>query len=728
MAASYSGSPEPRPASAADKNGQGAEGQGQGQKKKRWRGKRGKGKKGSKQEGVESGHSDPQVQSQQIASTDQQEASKSPKAPKSPKPPKSPKALKSPMSKGQQNRPPKKTKQGENEMKDEKHSQQPVANGGGQREGEAGKPAEAKRRRGRPPKKVRAQNVADESRQGTSGGRGQGEAKPVFQRVFSKAEDKTVSRPGEGGQGQQKSKKPSRRQFQPHWEPHLWKHALAKGAVISGQLRINPKRYTECYVASPEPGRPDILIREVANRNRAMNGDQVVVDVLAESEWIVLDDGVEAYIKNRGLVLKGDIFVDQDDSLANGVAALQVADDDDDRDVVVEDDQGGEANGVAQPNEATIKPRDGRKSSRKEPVYSLKSVKSLPCWQRFVQQTGRVVAIIEEVCSRTTAGHLQVFADQNPNFALFKPLDSKFPRMKIARADCPADFFARPQDYEKNLFSATMIKWTEVPHALGKLNVLLGDEGDVDVRTNAILVEQSISDEDFGEAILSSLPAVPFAIPEEEIAIRRDFRRTCVFTIDPATARDLDDALSVEDLGCGKFRVGVHIADVSYFVREGSPLDKEASSRATSVYLIQKVVPMLPRRLCEDLCSLNPDRERLTFSVEWTLNEEGEIEDEWFGRSVIKSCCKLAYEHAQDMLDSPTKEEWTEDELPPVSAPWTWKYLSKKVNMLQKLALTLRKKREDNGALRLDQPKLSFRLDKESGMPNSYHLYEHRHR
>lgn len=121
------------------------------------------------------------------------------------------------------------------------------------------------------------------------------------------------------------------------------------------------------------------------------------------------------------------------------------------------------------------------------------------------------------------------------------------------------------------------------------------------------------------------MPATPWTIPAEEFTYRRDLRSTCVFTIDPASARDLDDALHVTELGDGLYEVGVHIADVSYFVREDTLVDKYASERTTSVYLVQRVIPMLPRLLCEHLCSLNPATDRLTFSVVWKINSDGDV-------------------------------------------------------------------------------------------------------
>ena len=244
--------------------------------------------------------------------------------------------------------------------------------------------------------------------------------------------------------------------------------------------------------------------------------------------------------------------------------------------------------------------------------------------------------------------------------------------------------------------------------------------------TIGILLENEIKTDDFTQAVNNCLPALPFVISPQEIASRKDFRNECIFTIDPLTARDLDDAVSIEILDDTRYKVGVHIADVSYFVPELTPLDKEAQERATSVYLVQQVVPMLPRPLCENLCSLNPGTDRLAFSVEWIMTQKGDILEEWFGKSVINSAVKLAYEHAQDMLESPQRT-WKPEELPEIRPPWTSGSISEKVNLLQSIAVNLRQKREASGALRLDQPKLSFRLDKESGFPQGFKMYEHRH-
>ena len=165
---------------------------------------------------------------------------------------------------------------------------------------------------------------------------------------------------------------------------------------------------------------------------------------------------------------------------------------------------------------------------------------------------------------------------------------------------------------------------------VGRLREFEGRIGDIASETAALLLEWSVDERPFSAAVRDCLPATPWRIPPAELARRRDLRHLRICSIDPPTARDLDDALHctrhVDGSGrCTGYEVGVHIADVSHFVRPGSALDHEAARRSTSVYLVQKVIPMLPRLLCEQLCSLNPGEERLAFSVIWQLDAQGEV-------------------------------------------------------------------------------------------------------
>ena len=375
-------------------------------------------------------------------------------------------------------------------------------------------------------------------------------------------------------------------------------------------------------------------------------------------------------------------------------------------------------------------PRPPLKSSKENVSsgeFTIEQIKKAfpQSWKKFAQKTGRVVAIRKAKHSRSAVGHL-VDRPGDDRFALFKPTDNRVPRMLIPKANCPPGFWKRQQDFTNVLFVAKIVRWETVRFAMGDLTHALGDDSSVDNCTIGILLENEINTDEFSQGVKDCLPSMPFRISDKEISTRKDFRNECIFTIDPLTARDLDDAVSINKMADGNFRVGVHIADVSYFVKECSELDREAQERSTSVYLISQVVPMLPRQLCENLCSLNPGVDRLTFSVEWTMTEEGNILNEWFGRSVINSAVKLAYEHAQDMLEQPDKQ-WVQEQLPEIRHPWNSTNISEKVNMLQKIAINLRRTREASGALRLDQPKLCFALDSNTGLPQGFKMYEHRH-
>uniref|UniRef100_A0AAR2LZA6 DIS3-like exonuclease 2 n=1 Tax=Pygocentrus nattereri TaxID=42514 RepID=A0AAR2LZA6_PYGNA len=337
----------------------------------------------------------------------------------------------------------------------------------------------------------------------------------------------------------------------------------------------------------------------------------------------------------------------------------------------------------------------------------------------------QVVYIVEEKHSRAASGFIKFLPDKH--FAMFSPADHRVPRVNVPLTDCPPDFPSRPGDYANTLFICRITHWPyDNTFAEGRLAKSLGQAGEIEPETEGILIEYDVDFSEFSEEALACLPQnLPWTIPAEELAKRRDLRKECIFTIDPATARDLDDALSCKQLPDGNFEVGVHIADVSYFLEDGTALDFVASTRATSVYLVQKVIPMLPRLLCEELCSLNPQTDRLTFSVIWKLSPKGKILSEWFGRSVIRSCVKLSYDHAQSMIEAPDKE-FSAEELPACSPEHPLQRVHQAVLHLHSIAKHLRAQRFEGGALRLDQMRLAFSLDADSGMPQGCYVYQYR--
>ncbi|XP_077535366.1 DIS3-like exonuclease 2 isoform X2 [Haemaphysalis longicornis] len=354
-----------------------------------------------------------------------------------------------------------------------------------------------------------------------------------------------------------------------------------------------------------------------------------------------------------------------------------------------------------------------------------------PLAKRFVQRTGQVVHVVEARNSRVTAGCLRLLQDRNPNWVLFSPRDSRFPRLMVPAHECPPAFFERPTDFTSTLFLAEMTMWLpDSNFAQGRLRRLLGPTGDLCVETEALLESHNIDHGEFPPDIFGDLEVGPdWKVPEEELSGRRDFRGQLVFTVDPKTARDLDDAISCRPLppategGEPLWEVGVHIADVSRFVAPGTRLDQVAQRRATSVYLVQQVVPMLPRLLCDHLCSLHPGEDKLTFSVVWSLNAEGRVRSEWFGRSVIRSCCKLSYEHAQDLLDNPERERLP-GELPDISDGHTVAEVADCLRVLRGMTEAMRARRIAGGALRLDQVKVAFALT-DNFVPIGFSVYEH---
>lgn len=345
-----------------------------------------------------------------------------------------------------------------------------------------------------------------------------------------------------------------------------------------------------------------------------------------------------------------------------------------------------------------------------------------------LQPTGRVVFIcspeerLEEFVGYIQPKDSEGKVKPDDKYCLFAPIDLKIPRLIIPIGQVP-NFYKDPNSYKSKLVLAKIVGWREESfYPFGKYLSVLGEAGEIRSETEALLRMNKVDFRDFPASITNSVPSGDYKIPESELKKRRDLRDERIFTIDPPTAKDLDDALSIKSLPDGNFFVGVHIADVSFFVQPDTPLDIEASKRATTVYLVQKAIPMLPNLLCENLCSLNPGVDRLAFSVMWKLSPAGEILDEWFGRSVIKSCSKMPYDVAQQIIEGRLKQSWSDTDADKMykdlgpSGAHTVPQIAQDVLNLQSIAVNLRKKRFENGALTLNNVKFVFSLD-ESGNP-----------
>ena len=219
----------------------------------------------------------------------------------------------------------------------------------------------------------------------------------------------------------------------------------------------------------------------------------------------------------------------------------------------------------------------------------------------------------------------------------------------------PVDIFIprgglhRAKDGDKVI--AHLVDWPDGSgNPFGEITRVLGKPGENDVEMESILAAHEYPIE-FPKEVEKEAGKIPTKISKDEIKRRRDFRKVFTITIDPADAKDFDDAISLQKMSNGHWEVGVHIADVSHYVRPGSAIDKEALDRGTSVYLVDRTIPMLPEKLCNNVCSLRPDEEKLTFSVVFEMDDDAKIYDKWIGKTIIKSCRRYTYEEVQTMIE-----------------------------------------------------------------------------
>jgi ribonuclease R len=275
--------------------------------------------------------------------------------------------------------------------------------------------------------------------------------------------------------------------------------------------------------------------------------------------------------------------------------------------------------------------------------------------------------------------------------------------------DMPYDIFIHPRNLkgaeEGQKVVARITEWPPTAkNPFGEVIDVLGAAGLHETETHAILAEFELPYK-FPESVLHQAEMVPGEITAKEIQSRRDFRETTTFTIDPGDAKDFDDALSISKLENGNWEIGVHIADVSHYVQPFSEIDKEAFSRGTSVYLVDRVVPMLPERLSNDLCSLKPNVDRLCFSAVFEMNEQAEVLSQWFGRTVIHSDQRFSYEEAQQIIE-------TGDGV-----------LAAEVLQFHKLATVLRQLRFKRGSFSFERVEVKFYID-EKGKPTGVYFKE----
>ncbi|MBK9190590.1 MAG: ribonuclease R [Crocinitomicaceae bacterium] len=300
---------------------------------------------------------------------------------------------------------------------------------------------------------------------------------------------------------------------------------------------------------------------------------------------------------------------------------------------------------------------------------------------------GEVVAVLERN-ERLFVGTLDV----QQNIAFLIPDDPKI----------DVDIFipAGKLKNGKNGYKAVakMTDWPDnAKNPFGEIVDVFGHPGTNDAEMKSILISNGIKFS-FPDEVMEEANGISVSLPESEISTRRDFRSILTFTIDPVDAKDFDDAISFEFLENGNYSIGVHIADVAHYVTENSALDKEALIRGNSVYLVDRVIPMLPEHLSNGVCSLRPDEEKFTFSAVFEISPEAKVVNEWFGKTVICSARRFTYEEAQQIIETGEGDH------------------SKEILIVDTLAKKLRKERMKSGALEVQSTEIRFELNEE-GLP-----------
>ncbi len=312
--------------------------------------------------------------------------------------------------------------------------------------------------------------------------------------------------------------------------------------------------------------------------------------------------------------------------------------------------------------------------------------------KRFIE--GQVIEILERA-NDTFVGTLKV--DKGYGFLLTEN------RTLANDIFIPKDKLKNGKTGDKAIVK--IIEWPDTAkNPIGQVIDILGKTGENNAEMHAILAEYGLP-YIYPKNVETAADKIPAEFTAEDLAGRVDFRDVVTFTIDPADAKDFDDALSIRKLKEGLWEVGVHIADVTHYVKEGSIIDKEAQKRATSVYLVDRTVPMLPERLCNFICSLRPDEEKLTYSVIFELNDKAEIKNERIAHTIIKSNRRFCYEEAQKVIET-GEGDYKEEIL-----------------TLNRLAQILRERRFAAGAINFDRCEVKFQID-ENGKPLSVYFKE----
>ncbi|KAI8978961.1 hypothetical protein BDB01DRAFT_852185 [Pilobolus umbonatus] len=447
--------------------------------------------------------------------------------------------------------------------------------------------------------------------------------------------------------------------------------------LVRGTLRVNKRNRSDAYVYCEDLD-ADIYICGSRDRNRALEGDVVAVRLVDVDK--VLREKKEK--EDAKLARNG------------GQPRVRLPDEEDENEIIFGGDEDIE---VLKPEYSGVIVAILERAQNQ--VFSGTLTLMRPNNKRAQEEKA------EEV-RKSINGIDSLSGKETPRIVWFKATDKRVPLIAIPIEQAPDDFVIHNESYHTRLFVGSMKRWPITSlHPFGNLERELGSVYEISTQTKAILADDNVTDTPFNQNVENCFPALPFEPPVD--VSRRDLRDLIILTIDPKKSNVLDDALSVEQIKDNLWEVGVHISDVSYFIKSQSAIDKEARARGVRVDLLHMSVPMIPEVLTEEVTNLVPNKTRLTFSVMWKINAEGTIVDTWYGKTVIKSRAELVYDDVQKILDNDSTLDIGITDTVLVDQ------IKSKVSTLYTLASTLHKIRSAHGIFQQIKDELTFAFEGE---------------
>ncbi|KAJ5987405.1 hypothetical protein N7451_011770 [Penicillium sp. IBT 35674x] len=531
-------------------------------------------------------------------------------------------------------------------------------------------------------------------------------------------------------QQQQQQQQQRKTLFTPYLPQANLPALISNGQLVAGVLRVNKKNRSDAYVTSTDLD-ADIFICGSKDRNRALEGDFVAIELLDVDEVWTQKKEKEEKKKRKDIT-------DARSGSNAGNDKLGRSDSNGDRQEI------GPDGSIRRRGSLRQRPTQKKNDDVEVEGQSLLLVEEDEISdEQKPLYAGHVVAVIERIAGQMFSGTLGLLRPSSqatkekqeaerqardgahgrhqdrhqdkPKIVWFKPTDKRVPLIAIPTEQAPRDFVEKHQDYANRIFVASIKRWPITSlHPFGTLVEQLGEMGDLRVETDALLRDNNFGSDEFSDAVTKSIGYEDWSVANEgdALASRRDFREETIFTIDPEDTKALEDAFHVKTLADGKIEIGVHVADIAHFVKGNSLVDREAKKRGTAVYLVDRVMNMLPSRVSNELCSLVPGEDRLTVSVVFKASlETGAIDDDvWIGKGVVKSAGRLSYEEVNAVING--KSDKT-----------TAGITSDNIQLMNTIAHKFRDARFGNRATNVPSLRILQQLDDEN-VPVEYNIFD----